>query len=77
MNQEKKLGLKHAQIVLHKYPVADSAIYEVAVDQIISGNLNELMPEGIAPFNYKIVSASNGKIVCSRMVHIPLSLDLI
>lgn len=60
--QESEIG--RAQIIFHKYPVAHSLKQEIDTPQEIQGNLNELVSEGIAPFTYKIVSASNGKIVC-------------
>lgn len=58
--------MKRALIVFHKYPVANSLEREVQNDQAILGNLKELVTEGIAPFTYKIVSASNGKVVCQK-----------
>lgn len=58
--------MMRAQLVFHKYPVANSLEREVQIDEAILGNLSELVAEGIAPFTYKIVSAANGKIVCEK-----------
>lgn len=54
-----------ALIILHQYPTAKSANLHVGRVSVVKGNLDELISGGIPPFNYKILSAKNGKIECA------------
>ena len=47
------------------HPVARSVERKINADQKIAGDLNECISSGTAPFQYKIVSAKHGKILCN------------
>lgn len=56
--------LKKVRVLSLNEPIAQSIMQEVQENHRIEGNLNELVTEGLAPFQYKILSAKNGKINC-------------